>query len=498
MDYSQIKVFSKKELMDMLPSWYRFKTDPWKHQVACTVASIVEGSFQNWLDLGTGKTKVAIDVCRYYHHSNRNLKILVVCLNSAVENWADEIAIHSDMKATCLQGTMEERWKKIKGHGFFIINFKGLMYLVTSKKKIKIRKKKGGREIDNKLMSKLLSIDFDVLIIDESHKMKDSRTLTYKIIKKIALRKNTIRLSLTGTPFGNSLLGIWSQYYITDFGETFTPNFSKFRNTYFENDEKKIGWGRTLRIIPNWIITEQGQKDIEQRLFNKALRYNESEVDDLPEKVYRNVFYKLSEEQKDFVVALYDPSVVKNFKNKIMVCRQICSGFIKSEDKVFKENPKLKMLEDIIEQVSGESKIVIFHEFIKEGLMIEQLLKRLKIKYTTLNGRVKDKHKQYKTFETNDSYRIMVAHPKSGGASINLVSATYCIFSSNGYSVIDRKQCEKRIHRAGQTSNRVFYYDLIGKDTVEESILESLKQGVNFFDKVIDRESYLKALKGKL
>ena len=53
--------------MDLVPSGFTFKTDPWKHQIASFLAAIANDGFLLALDLGTGKTKVAVDSCRYWN-----------------------------------------------------------------------------------------------------------------------------------------------------------------------------------------------------------------------------------------------------------------------------------------------------------------------------------------------------------------------------------------------------------------------------------------------
>jgi len=503
-NYNDMKLLTRAELKSMLPTWYKFKTKPWTHQLACTVASIANDGFLNCLDLGTGKTKVAIDFCRFLHHQNKGLRVLVVCLNSAVGNWADEVRFHSTLRVTQLQGTIVDRWALLKGCGFFVINFEGLRFLVSSKKEgiLKpIRKKVDGRwvtvgekkskatmAVDNRLLGQLLDFDFDVLIIDESHMAKSDKSLTYKVLHKLASNIKH-RLLLTGTPFGNSLLDVWAQYCLVDFGETYGNSFPRFKNAYF----KDKGW-----FGPKWVVTESGKKVIESKLFSKAMRYNEDEVGELPAKVYRVGGFELSKEQRaDYLRLLKNLPVGKgDIVNKVMVFRQICSGFIKKDDFVYKDNPKLDLLKEIIEQALRSSKVVVFHEFVQEGKMIEAMLKRMGVKFNTLRGGVKDPHKEYTQFKEDDEYKVMVAHPLSGGASINLVAAAYCVFYSNGYRVINRKQCEKRIHRAGQTSGRVFYYDLVGKSTIESIMLANLQKGVDAFDRIIDGVSLKRALMG--
>jgi len=58
----------------MVPDGFTFKTDPWTHQIAAFLATISNEGFLNALDLGTGKTKISIDVCRYLDFKKQQQK----------------------------------------------------------------------------------------------------------------------------------------------------------------------------------------------------------------------------------------------------------------------------------------------------------------------------------------------------------------------------------------------------------------------------------------
>lgn len=492
MNYNDYKILTKKEALKLFPPWFKWKTKPWTNQAVALACALHEDGFLCAMDLGTGKTKVGIDYCRFFQHRSEDLKVLVVCLNSAVENWADEVKIHSDMRSVCIRAysTKEKSSKDLKfemldGGGFFITSFESLLYWVTKKEKAG---DKSRRDIDRKLLDRLLSFDFDVMIIDESHKIKNHRSLIFRIIKAMS-KSISKRLLMTGTPF-NTLIDIWTQYYLVDFGDTFFQNITKFRESYFENK----GW-----FGPKWVVTKTGEKRIREKLFSKAIRYEESEVGELPDKVYRILEYPLSVEQREVYDNLLEKipdGRVKDVVNRTMAFKQICSGFIIKTNYTFGKNPKIEFLRDLVEQVVDAHKIVVFHEFTLEGILIQKMLKKMKVKFNLLNGSVKDKHKEYKTFQDDDSYRVMIAHPKSGGASINLVAATYCLFFSNGGSVISRKQAEKRIHRGGQKS-RCFFYDFTGKKTVETSQLKMLRSGIDMFDNTMDGDKFRSFLRGE-
>jgi len=487
-----------------VPKGFRFKLRPWDHQLAAFVATISEPGFNIWLDLGTGKTKVAIDTVRFSQHChNRKLRALVVCLSSAVGNWIDEVKLNSDSRATAVrppddnslsgQQHNECRWKLLEGNGFFVINYESLQRLLTYPKPHRVKIVNDEQKVINKLapdpdaMHRLCKLGFDFLIIDEAHKIKNTDSLNYKIIARIA-REVPDRMLLTGTPYGRSLLGIWSQYFVVDFGETFGRRFSDFRSAHFV-DKGYFG--------PDWKVTKEGRKKIEAKLFNKALRYSEAEIKDMPPKVYRVLSFNLSAEQR----SQYDDAENREgeysfLENRGMLFRQICSGIVVSTDYIFSDNPKLKLLQDLLESVADEHKVVIFHQFTLEAKIILKLLKKMKLKHCVLNGSTKDKYAEYKRFEKDESSRVMLAHPLSGGASINLNVARYCVFFSNDHSPINRSQCEKRIHR-GDIKDSRFYYDLLANNSVEVSIHRALKKDIDLFSKAMDKKRWRSVLKGE-
>jgi len=485
-NHNELKELSRKELLALLPSDLVFKVKPWKHQIAPLVCSLAYSGFFNTMDLGTGKSAVAVNMCAYLAKS-KPIKVLVICLCSAVENWADEFKIHSNMKSACLRGTPEERWTMLKGTGAFIINYEGLRNMLSMKV---VKNDKMKMVPDPRAIRKFLSFKFDILVLDESHKCKNPDSLNYKVINQLQKRIDK-RTLLTGTPFGNTLLGVWPQYYIVDRGLTYGPNYYGYRRAYFED---KGFWG------PDWKVTKSGKKKIEEKLFNRAIRYSEDEVTDLPGKVYRTVKYRLSNEQDKAYDDAYEglDGMGGTIENKTLEFRQICGGAIKRTGKIFKKNPKLDAVkETIISVIEKDNKAVVFYEFKLEFEILSKMLKKNKIKFNYINGQSKDAHAEYTEFNTNSKSKVCLVQPKAGGASINLIGGSYCLFFSNGSSIIERKQCEKRVHRGGQ-KRRCFFYDFVGLNTIEIQMLKAIEEGKNFFSEVMDKENFKKMLRDEL
>ena len=503
-NWNNLKLFNREELLEMVPSWFKFKTEPWTHQIAAFLANISNDGFLDALDLGTGKTKVAIDTFRYYAEvgNKKNYKVLYICLSTAVGKMADEVKIHSDFTVSRLDCSKKQKWSRLEERGvnFFVVGYEGLRSLLTTRKVKDIKNvydpKKGKyinkvtrrQAIDNKAITRLSKLGFDAIVLDESHVIKTSTSLIFRIIKKLTHRVNK-RVLLTGTPFGNTLLDVWSQYYVVDKGDTYGISFTRFRDSYF----KDVGY-----FGPSWAPTEDGKKFIEDNLYNYAIRYSEDEVDDLPPKVFRTLTYSLSKDQRREYDALYDGQTTElniDIPNRGLGYREICNGFISKSDFVFKKNPKLDLLWDLISTIVDEHKSVIFFERTISRKIVEKHLKKKKVLFRSLHGGTKDKYNEYMSFQRDPKYRVMLAQIKSGGASIDLIAATYCIFYEHGGSIINYRQALKRIHRGGQTQ-RCFFYSLIGKNTIERSIYRDLSNGNDAFTSIVDGETAKRYIKG--
>jgi SNF2 family DNA or RNA helicase len=89
--------------------------------------------------------------------------------------------------------------------------------------------------------------------------------------------------------------------------------------------------------------------------------------------------------------------------------------------------------------------------------------------------------------------RFFVGQPKTGGYGITLTAANTVIYFSNSYDLEIRLQSEDRAHRIGQT-NKVTYLDLVSPGTIDEKILQALRDKVDIAGQVLreDTKSWLR------
>ena len=89
--------------------------------------------------------------------------------------------------------------------------------------------------------------------------------------------------------------------------------------------------------------------------------------------------------------------------------------------------------------------------------------------------------------DPNSKVRFFIGNPQTGGYGITLTEAKAVIYYSNSYDLEKRLQSEDRAHRIGQ-KNKVTYIDMMADDTVDEKIVESLRNKVNIATEIMGED----------
>jgi SNF2 family DNA or RNA helicase len=171
---------------------------------------------------------------------------------------------------------------------------------------------------------------------------------------------------------------------------------------------------------------------------------------------------------------------------------QIAGGFIIGDagEVRLKENPKLKELALLLDEIN--EKCIIFHEYTEEAHMIEGLLTKRGLKFASLRAEIKDKTAEVVRFQTDPTCMVLVAHPQSGGAGLNLQMASVAIFYTSSYDgAVLRPQAEGRIWRDGQERSCLFI-DILMAGSVDERKYAVRNTRADMAEVVLD---YVKAKK---
>ena len=169
--------------------------------------------------------------------------------------------------------------------------------------------------------------------------------------------------------------------------------------------------------------------------------------------------------------------------------QQICSGYFKADDGTILEmkSDKFDELLDALEEVSG--KVIIWANYTYDIKMIERALAKQygAESVRTYFGETTPEQRQQivKDFQDpNHPVRFFVGQPRTGGYGLTLTEASTVIYFSNNYDLEIRLQSEDRAHRIGQRNN-VTYIDIITEGTVDEKILQALREKINVASQIL-------------
>ena len=172
--------------------------------------------------------------------------------------------------------------------------------------------------------------------------------------------------------------------------------------------------------------------------------------------------------------------------------RQLTSGYLSFKDPekaghevVFKDNPKVAALLELVNELPTERKLLIVTHYVKTGELLSAALKTAKVKNLRLYGGTKDKQGTIDKFKKDPSIRALVLNAAAGGVGLNLQVANYVIFFESPSDPSMRTQVIKRTQRDGQL-RRVFVWDILVKGSIDMRIYKSVRQGIDLFKEIID------------
>ncbi len=458
-------------------------------------------------------------------------KILVICPASVKINWKKEISLfENEDNITIVEGST---WKEAR---FTIINYDILdnFYEIpteTVKRKVKnvddngkITYKTVEKEVVSKKStiineamanSQLFQSQFDLIIIDEAHRLSNANSGRYKIITDLIKRSNPKGIyELTGTMITNNPMNLYNilkiidaditkdwQSYVKNYcdgkqifvkGERdkFTNAFLKKKNkstwndlTYQEKNELNEYLDKNCKKI--WLTNGASNLDeLKERIKHLYLR-------DLNEDIYKNfkketklLSYSLSKEEKQEYNNIWEQYVSTLNENerdidKILDNKKLIEGSVLRQATSQMMIPHtIKLTEEIIN--NSNDKVIIFCAFDKE---IYELQEYFKDKCVVHNGKltIKAKEKAIDTFKNDDNCRILLGNLVSTSVGLNLIVANHVIFNSVSWLPAENQQAEYRILRIGQNKDCFIYYQ-----SFNETYLDRMFELLNIKNEIID------------
>lgn len=304
--------------------------------------------------------------------------------------------------------------------------------------------------------SKFTANKYDVIILDEVHKLKGKTTKTSRKFRAVTA-KATYVWGLTGTPVANNYADIYNIYKNMNIIE-FEMSYDEFVWKYYYTKQMESSSGFKFDILLNakpFMLDE-----LMTRIGKHSMVKEAKDCIDLPEKrtdvVYiEGMVNEKYRELKEGILktAEYEKTMIPlETLNKL---HQASNGFFYDDYKIPQiicENKKLKELNAILEDMLEETeRVIIVYQY---QFDLEQL-KTLNYEWTLDPNEFPNKQ------------ILFLQYGQSEG--LNLQYCNQMIFYSYDYSFLNYEQMTGRIYRNGQKNN-VVYTILISRGTVEEKV----------------------------
>ena len=473
----------------------KFHVEPFFHQLVCAYLILKEKKFMLLADVGLGKSAAALTAiygAKLMKQGHHTLILVPNLIN--IPSWKAEVEQHRpELSFIGLEGSKADRSELLKQDAdIFCINYVGVQLLVTKLRPHPHLPERNKRQIDDVLMEEFLS-KFDIVVFDEITAVKNPKSTTFKICKNFKTHAR-IRMGLTGTPFGRNLGDLWGEYFVIDDGDSLGRSQFLFEKVFF-NMQLNV-WGGMDKTFRKFRMPE-----LKRLMYNSAIRYEQSECYDLPDIIYKPIPLTLPTEMEPYYLKLKEKireaiarnnMVLTDIRSLWIQSREVLSNFLQITDaennKIVLDIPspvKMGALQELCLEVPENHKMVIFHEFIRSGDRIEEMIKNeLKEPVLRIKATSKERGAILESFKNDPTCRFLVLSSHIGALGLNLQTANYVCFYESPVSPIVRRQAEARVYRTGQ-KRTTFVYDLYIEGTIEERILQFLKEGKNLFDELM-------------
>lgn len=443
-----------------------------------------------FLEMRLGKTLVVIRWCKYKIATKKlgkergGPRVLIICPKTIIPNWCNELE-DDGIKPIVLN---TQRIRQVNGFlgmipGYFIINYEG----VTG--------------------TNIAEMEWDIVILDESSKMKDPKTKITKILLgedpeqaeklkkgltkddliKPILHKATCKAILTGSPAPENAIDYFNQLKFL-FGSVLTlDNYYRFRNKFFYPSPYKQG---------KFILSRGMAEAFRDYVSKIAYVLKRDQLNIGSKKIYQPRYIewddpKIEKEYKQYELTWF----TQNFEtNWIIVAlnhmRQMTGGF-PAHAPNFRSDHKVKEVLNLLSNELENESVVIWCYHVNEIDELKRILKSKGYDVTDIQGDVPMFERQKRIDDFNaGKYQIIILQYKVGGLGINLSKADTVINYSKSYSATEVVQAEDRVIHP-EKQRPILYIDLLTKGTIDEDIYAIVKNKIQdsntFLDDVYKR-----------
>jgi len=470
---------------------YKFKTQPYSHQLKALDKSWSKKHFAYFMEMGTGKSKVLIDNVSMLYDNGKINGVLIVAPKGVYKNWYDQeipnhMVDHIEKKVVLWQSNITKQQQK--NLNVLFETGEDLHILIMNVEAFSTQK-----GVD--FAKRFLFSHRALMAIDESTTIKNPSAKRTKNICQLGLLSKYNRI-LTGSPVTKSPLDLYKQCEFLTPGLLDHDSYYSFRTRYAIMKTANFS-GRSVQIVVGY----RNLPELTDMLKAFSYRVLKDECLDLPKKTFMKRTVKLTKEQEHAYKQMSQLALAQ-FQGKLMTTatvmtqlmrlHQITCGHFTADDGTIKDlkNNRLNHLSDLLDEVHG--KVVIWAHYQYDVETIVELIKKeygdnSVVTYYGLTPQDQRQNNIEKFQDKESPVRFLVGTTSTGGYGITLTAASTMIYYSNGYDLEKRQQSEARIDRIGQESPMT-YIDIMAEDTIDDKIVVALRKKVDIASQIMGEE----------
>lgn len=420
---------------------------PWQRAAVEKLIGIRVGAL--YMEMGTGKTRTALEIIQRRMDAGRLDHVLWLCPCSVRQNLREDILRHAD-------------------GAFARIAIFGIESLSSSL-----------RLYD--ALQRYIAAGTTMLVIDESNLVKNHRAIRTQRITELA-KQCRYRLILNGTPISRNEADLFAQWYLLDWRILGYRSFWSFAANHLEYDPD----------IPTKVRRTLNTDYLIEKIAPYSYQVSREECFSLPGKVYRRVSTAMTEEQErhymditDAMIEQLDERNPETIYRMFSAAQSIISGLWVNDVRghirtrpMFADpldNPRVQTLLDYIDTLGASEQAIIFCKYTHE---IESILHVLPDS-VGFYGKLNPAQRQRNLEAFREGKRFLVANKSCAGYGLNLQFCHTVIYYSNDWDWATRIQSEDRVYRLGQ-DNAVTICDICAGGTLDARIMRCLarKEGL--------------------
>jgi SNF2 family DNA or RNA helicase len=338
--------------------------------------------------------------------------------------------------------------------------------------------------------------NWDLVIVDEAHHLKNRSTLNWKLVN--ALNKRFI-LMLTATPVQNSLVELFNLLTLLKPGLLKTE--AAFKKEYVSSRNGRVPKNpEKLRQLMREVMVRNTRSLVDVQLPKRFA----TTITVTPSASEQKVYQELTEYLRSFEMKASDTEKTQKldkFSRTNLLMRagsspQALADSLKNLAKKFESNQlktltrrasqikqveKAKALVDLLKQ--STQKTIVFTTHRATSAYLATTLEDAGIPFAQFLGDMSLKEKDAAIEDFRDRVSVLIAS-ETGGEGRNIQFANSIVNYDLPWNPMKIEQRIGRIHRIGQTQD-VFIFNFCLKDSIEEYILRILHDKINMFELVV-------------